>query len=374
MTPASELTGSPPRSWAVLLLFRAQQSSVVLVSYSFGLFFPSIRQDLGVSPLEAGLLQGVWWAAWALLSLPLGAWFSRSRPVPLVLAALLLGVPFLFVQALAVNFWMLLLGRLFFVTAHVMTTAARALLLHQWMSPRHYATVQSLGLSQHAVILALTISLSPLLIEGLGSWRTVYFIMGGLFTAQIGAWLAVARDGKAPEAPSPPTQVAPAESPWRALRRYPQGWLVASMMLCLSATWLGIYTFLPTLWAEERDVPLTLGGPLLGFPYYALIPAGFLGGVLAARLPSRKLLLAGPALFNVIFALGIVLSAQPPVLMVMLMGLGLVWAATPVIEVLPFEFPGITSREAAVIIALMGGPSRGSGSGWGPCWWEWWPR
>ncbi len=352
MTPASELTRTPPRSWAVLLLFRAQQSSAVLVSYTFGLFLPFIREDLDISPLEAGLLQGVWWAAWALLSLPFGAWLSRFRPVRLVLASLLLGLPFLFLQALSINFWMLLLGRMFFISAHVLNTPARALLLHQWVAPRHYAAVQALGLSQHSVILAIAISMSPLLIEGLGSWRVLYLIMGGLFALQIGAWFIVAKDHKA-QLPPPPGRALPAESPLRALRQYPQGWLVAAMMLCLSATWTGMVTFLPTLWVEERGVPLTLGGPLLGFLYYGLIPTGFVGGTLAARLPSRKLLLAAPALFNMIFALAITLSQQPALLMALITGLGLVWVATPAIEVLPFEFPDITSQQAAVVIGLI---------------------
>ena len=336
----------------MLLLFRAQQSSVILVSYTFGLFLPFIREDLSITPLQAGLLQGVWWVASASLSLPFGAWFSRFRPVLLVLASLLLGLPFLFLQALAGSFWMLFLARLFFISTHVVGTPARALLLHQWCAPRHYALVQSVGLSQHSVMLAIAVSMSPLLIEGLGSWRTVYLIMGGLFALQVLAWRLVARDDKA-MLPPQPDEDGPAESPMAALRQYPQGWLLAVVMLFLSATWTGMVTFLPTLWVEERDVPLTLGGPLLGFLYYGLIPSGFLGGVLVAKLRSRKLLLAVPALLNVVFALAITLAEQPPLLMLLITGLGLVWVATPAIQVLPFEFPGVSPRQVAVLTALI---------------------
>ena len=336
----------------MLLLFRAQQSSVILVSYTFGLFLPFIREDLNITPLQAGLLQGVWWVASASLSLPFGAWFSRFRPVPLVLVSLLLGLPFLFLQALAVSFWTLLLARLFFISTHMVGTPARALLLHQWCAPQHYALVQSVGLSQHSVMLAIAVSMSPLLIEGLGSWRTVYLIMAGLFALQVVVWRLAARDDKAMLPPQPEDE-APAESPMTALREYPQGWLLAVVMLFLSATWTGMVTFLPTLWVEERDVPLTLGGPLLGFLYYGLIPSGFLGGVLASRLKSRKALLAVPALLNVVFALAITLAESPPLLMVLITGLGLVWVATPAIQVLPFEFPGVTPRQVAVLTALI---------------------
>ena len=82
---AAGLTQTPARGWLVVLLSRLQGSSVVLISYSFGIFLPFIRQDLQLSPLEAGLLQSAWWVTSAVLALPCSVWFSRFRPVPLVL-------------------------------------------------------------------------------------------------------------------------------------------------------------------------------------------------------------------------------------------------------------------------------------------------
>ena len=344
---------TPPRGWAVILLFRAQQSSVILVSYTFGLFLPFIREDLGITPLQAGLLQGVWWMTAAGLSLPFGAWFSRFRPVPLALVSLVLGAPFLFVQALAPGFWLLLLGRFCFILFHTVNTPARALMLRQWCAPHQYALVQSVGLSQHSVILALAVSLSPWLIEGLGSWRIAYAALGVIFLAQIVAWLLVAREKHAPPPPPSPSDGEEMQSPWLALRRFPQGWLIAVVMLFLSATWTGMVTFLPTLWVEERNVALSLGGPLLGFLYYGLIPSGFLGGWLLTKLHSRKALLVVPALLNAVFGVVITLSEAPPMLMVFISGLGLVWIATPAIQVLPFEFPGVLPREVAVLTGLI---------------------
>ena len=346
------LERTPPRGWAVLLLFRAQQSSVILVSYTFGLFLPFIREDLGITPLQAGLLQGVWWITAAGLSLPFGAWFSRFKPVPLSLVSLVLAVPFLFVQALAPGFWALLLARFCFILSHTVNTPARALLLRQWCAPRQYALVQSFGLSQHSVILALAVSLSPLLIESLGSWRIAYAALGGFFAVQILAWMLVAREKYAPPPPSA-TEDDGEQSPWAALRRFPQGWLLAVVMLFLSATWTGMVTFLPTLWVEERNVALTLGGPLLGFLYYGLIPSGFLGGWLLMKMHSRKALLVVPALLNAIFGVVITLSEAPALLMVFITGLGLVWVATPAMQVLPFEFPSVLPREVAVLTGLI---------------------
>jgi predicted MFS family arabinose efflux permease len=351
--PLGEVTRTPARGWAVLLLFRAQHSSVILISYTFGLFLPFIRDDLDISTLEAGLLQGVWWLTAATVSLPSGAWFSRFRPVPLVLVSLILGLPFLFMQALATGFAFLLLARFFFVICYVMATPARTLLLQQWAAPRQYAQINSVGLSQHSVILALAVSTSALLITVLGSWRTAYLLIGGLLLAQALAWVLVAQERKAPVHNFQSQLNQQEGTPLRALVLYPQGWIIAAMMFFLSATWTAMVTFLPTLWLEERGVSLTLGGPLLGFLYYGLIPSGLFGGFLAHKVPNRKLLLGIPALFNVLFGVAITVTPNPILLMFLITGLGLVWVATPTIHVLPFEFPGIRPREVAVISSLV---------------------
>src|SRR4029453_6901807 len=116
---AGGLTRTPIRGWIVVLLSRLQASSVILTSYTFGVFLPFISQDLHLSPLEAGLLQSAWWVTSALLALPCSVWFSRCRPVPLVLASLLLGLPFLVLQGLAQTFLALFLARCCFVLCHV---------------------------------------------------------------------------------------------------------------------------------------------------------------------------------------------------------------------------------------------------------------
>ena len=344
---------TPARGWAVLLLFRAHGSSVVLISYTFGLFLPFIRTELDISPLEAGLLQGVWWVTAALVSLPAGAWFSRFRPVALVLVSMVLSLPFLILQALASGFPLLFAARFFFVLCHVITAPARTLLLQQWAVPRQFAQINSVGLSQHSVILALAVSTSALLITVVGSWRTAYWIMAGLFMFQIIAWAMIAREGRslAPDLGSRLRQQT--GTPLKAIAAYPQAWVLAAMMFFLSATWTAIVTFLPSLWLDERGIAPTLGGPLLGFLYYGLIPSALFGGLLARKVRNRKLLLVVPALLNMVFGLAIILNSQPVVLMLLITGLGMVWVATPAINVLPFEFPGIQPREVAVISSLV---------------------
>ena len=74
---------------------------------------------------------------------------------------------------------------------------------------------------------------------------------------------------------------------------------------------------------------------------------------MARKVTNRKLLLLTPAALNVLFGLAITVTPNPILLMLLISGLGIVWVATPAINVLPFEFPGITPREVAVISSLI---------------------
>ena len=336
-----------------MLLFRFQESSIVLNSFTFGLFVPFITEDLHLSPLEAGLLQGVWWVTSALLTLPFGTWFSRFRPVPLVLASLVLGLPFIFLQGAALNFLMLFFARFFLVMFHVINAPARSMMLQQWAARRQYALLNAVGLCQHSILLATAVSTSTLLIAAVGSWRLAYLVLGGFILLQTIVWTVVAREQYAPVKDLQTALREQMENPLRAIRSYPQVWLLGITMFALGATWTAVVTFMPTFMLEERGIPLALGGPVLGFLYYALIPSALVGGYLSRKLQNPKLLLWIPALLNMLFGLGVALAPHPVAIMAFIAGIGMVWMFSPALQVLPFEFPGIRPREVAVITSLV---------------------
>jgi cyanate permease len=337
----------------VALLSRLQQSSFALLSYSFGVFFPFIRDDLSLTLWQAGVLQGVWWVSASTLALPCGIWFSRYRPVPLISVSLLLSLPFIFLQCFANSFGVFLLARFGIVVSFVLATPARPLIMQQWVAPPQYALVQSVGLSLHSSLLAIAISSSVFLITRAGSWRYGYLALGCFFVLHSLLWVAVARD-----------KIAPVKGLQRALQsyqaplikvlwKYPQGWLIGIMMFAMSATWTGIVTFLPTLLLERHGMALAVSGPILGCLYYVLIPSSPLGGWLSKTVTNRRYLLLVPAILNVMFGLAITVTASLWGLILLLSGLGSLWIVSSVLEVLPFEFPGIQPREVAVIASLI---------------------
>ncbi len=356
MTSASLSEGiedTQPRGWATLLLHHLQISSLRLSSFVLGIFLPFISDDLGLTPLQAGLLQGVWWITAAVAVLPFGIWLSRFRPVPMNLVSLLLVTPFLFAQGLAFNFLTLFFARFFAALFHMIGLAARPMLFQQWAARRQYTLINAVGLSQHSLLLAIAISTGAMLITALGSWRLAYFIQGAFLTCQMIAWIVVARESRAPTQEMEQALDNARRAPLSALRKYPQGWLVGMVMFSLSATWTAIVTFLPTLLVEDRNIPLTVGGPLLGFLYYGLIPGALFGSYVNRKATNRRMLLTVPATLNVLLALGIALTHDLVPLAALIAGMGLVWVAVPALEMLPFEFEDIAPREVAAMSALV---------------------
>ena len=348
-----DIQSTSPRGWIVLLLCHLQLSSLRLSSFVLGVFLPFITQDLALSPLQAGLLQGVWWITAAVAVLPFGVWFSRFRPVAVTRLSIWVVAPLLLLQGLANGFLMLFVARFLAVLFHSLTIAVRPLLFHQWAARRQYALINAVGLSQHSLLLAIAVSTGALLIVALGSWRGAYYLQAGFVAIQAVVFMLAARESKAPVQDMSDALANQPTSPLAALRKYRQGWLVAIVMFSLASVWTGIVTFLPTLLLGDRGIEITVGGPLLGFLYYGLIPGALAGGWVNRKLSNRRALLAVPALLNVLLALAIVLTADALLLALAITALGLVWVAVPAMEMLPFEFEDITPREVAAVSALI---------------------
>ena len=366
-TPADSANRTSPRGWTVLLLNRLHYSTVVLASFGFGLFLPFLQEDLGLSYLQIGLLQAVAWGTSAVCLVPFSVLLARFNPNYRVLVGLALMTPFLFTQGLATGFWTLLGSRFLMVLTQAGMTPARPLLLRWWVAPRQYSTVTAVGLSLHSTFMAAALTFSPLIIVVLNSWRLAYFLQAGLLGGHLLVWAALT--WKAPrsleETPAAITRVestqtdAGGEQDQReaslvgALLRYPHAWLLGVVMLCLSASWTTVLTFLPIILETERGVAISAGSILFGFLYYVLVPGGMLGSWIFNHITNRRVMVILPALLNLLSTLGALLAGNEFMAAVSLTGMGLAWAFVPAMEILPFEFKDIRTREVSVIAGLV---------------------
>ena len=355
------------RGWTVLLLNRLHYSTVVLASFGFGLFLPFLQEDLGLSYLQIGLLQAVAWGTSAVCLVPFSVLLARFNPNYRVLVGLALMTPCLFTQGLAGGFWTLLASRFFMVLTQAGMTPARPLLLRWWVVPRQYSNVTAVGLSLHSTFMAAALTFSPVIIVILNSWRLAYFLQAGLMGCHFMIWAVLT--WKSPrsieESASSTTRDDPSRSNERdesnvrtpslaaALVRYPHAWLLGIVMLCLSASWTTVLTFLPIILETDRGVSISAGSILFGFLYYVLIPGGSLGSWFFNHITNRRVMVMLPALLNVVATVGALLAGNEWAVAIALSGMGLAWAFVPAMEILPFEFPDIRTREVSVIAGLV---------------------
>lgn len=341
---------------------------MVLSSYGLGLFLPFVQADLDLSYLEIGILQAVWWGTPAVLLVPFSLLFARFNPNRRVLVALALMVPCLFSQGLAVGFWTLLASRFLTVLVHASMAPARPLLLRWWAAPRQYSTVTSLGLSMHSTFMAAALTFGPIIIVVLDSWRLAYFVQGALMAGHLLVWAALTWGAREPAQGPEDVGAAPlrhdtvesaaAESNIRpplvrSLISYPHAWLLGVVMLWLSASWTTILTFLPTILEQHRGIAITSGSVLFGFLYYVLIPGALAGSWIFNHITNRRLLVLLPAALNLVATVVAVLAGNVVIAALALTGLGIAWVFVPAMEILPFEFRNVRTREVSVLSGLV---------------------
>ena len=342
----------------------------MLSSYGLGLFLPFVQADLDLSYLEIGVLQAVWWGTPAVLLVPFSLLFARFNPNRRVLTALALMVPCLFSQGLAIGFWTLLASRFLTVLVHSSMAPARPLLLRWWAAPRQYSQVTSIGLSMHSTFMAAALTFGPIIIVGLDSWRLAYFVQGALMAGHLLVWAALTWGAREPaQGPEdavaaasdsdPLTPVDPAEEinerpPLiRSLISYPHAWLLGVVMLWLSASWTTILTFLPTILEQHRGIGTTSGSLLFGFLYYVLIPGALVGSWVFNHITNRRLMALLPAALNLLATVAAVLAGNVVIAALALTGMGIAWVFVPAMEILPFEFRNIRTREVSVLSGLV---------------------
>lgn len=336
---------TPLRGWAIFVLFQQMGSFATLVSFTFGLMLPSIREDVGLSDTQAGALAAVAWAVSAACAVPFAAYFSRFNPVRLVGVMAALVAICVALQSLAASFLMLFIIRFASVLLQASQAPARPILIQQWISLRHIATANGLSFAFHSIIQAVALSTLAIVIGWLGGWRETYIALGGAMGLFVVLWMIVARER--PDA-GPPARRQPQPSMLIVLR-YKPVLILAGAQMAPAAMWTALLAFLPTYLEEDRGISLGLAGLSVGLLYWGAATSGFLAGYLDRRIPSRKALIAGPAALFLIGGFGVLLISNSYIVAIFAFFLGIGWIMQPIISTLPYHLPGIKPRELAVV-------------------------
>ena len=320
-------------AWAVYFGFG-------VVSASLAALITPIRQDLGLSYGEVGIVLGAWQLGYIAVAYPAGLFVDRvGIRRSLALGALLVAAS-AYGRALADGFPTLFVAVLLFGFGGPIISIGLPKVIASWFAGRPRAVaagIYTTGSSSGGVVtLAAT---NSLVLPAVGSWQATCVAYGTLTATIALAWWLLARE--------PPREAATGphggrSGGWQTVLRARAVWLVVIVGFTGFMLGHGFRNWLPQILESKGMSPAEAG-------YLAALPglSGILGSILIARLATRvgrkpvvaALLtiiaatlvatgaLAGPVLIPILAIQGFCAGAVPPLLLSMLMDLREVGAA-----------------------------------------------
>ena len=342
-------TKSPPYRWVVITLWMTGHVWSYVLLGSLGFLLPSIRADLGLSPIKEGFLGAAPQVANILLAIPFGLLLTRFRPKLLSSVSFFAAAALIFFQGWAPYFLLLLLGRVLYGAATTAREPARVLLIRQWIPPNEIVIANSLANVLWGIV-GLGFVATPLILELLdNSWRNTIHVFGVVSLLLAIAWQIFGKERITSEDEA--QYANPGPSSLRVIFRYKEIWLLAVGMVGVGFNYSSFSTFWPSFRLDEYDMSLTASATVMAVGGACSSVSGLGVGVLVSRVGRKK---------QVLLLAGILLAATTPlllwvgsypVLVIVFIAQSLGWGFFPVLMTIPYELPGIKPREVAVVTA-----------------------
>jgi len=361
--PPAEAMGRLPSRVFNVVLIALNQSTQALILSGLALFLPLIRQDLGLSFAESGLLAAVNIAAYAIVQLPAGVLADRMTPKRQFLIALIGVSVFTATFALVTEFWLLVVNLVVLgVFRSLMFPAGVRLMTSQFPTNRR-ATAMGIylagGFSSNIVLAAL----GPILVGSIG-WRGMFIVFAGYGLCLIALqWFAGA------PGPERPVVTASRRADLRLVFGSGVLWLCCWIQFCRFAIANGVSYWLPSFMVEDRGIDLALVGVVVAVGALVTALANGFGGLVSdvLRRPAHVVLVA-------VLVLGATIALLPSAQSVWLI-LALVVLQSAFVQVyfgplmeIPVLFlgPGTTGLSSAIAngFANLGGLASALTMGW----------
>ncbi len=318
---------------------------------SIGLLLPSIRDDLGLSPFEEGLLGSIPRIANFVIAMPLSWLLSGFRPKLVTSFSLFAVAGFALFQGWSPTFALLLLGRFLYSLVSVAREPARALLIRQWVPVHEIVIVNGLGSAVWGLT-AVGFLITPVILNLMdGSWRGTYVVFSITCLVFAVLWQLLGRERITPEYEADVrSQVA---NPMATLFKYKDLAIGGLGMMGAGIGFSAFAVFWPSFMLDFHDVSVGTTSIMLAISGFVSSMGGIGIGVVASKTGRKKevLMVAGVAATVSGVAMLFTASFSTLVLLSLLNGLGS--AFIPIVFTIPFELPGIKPREIAVTLTFM---------------------
>ncbi|HWK20274.1 MAG TPA: MFS transporter [Microbacteriaceae bacterium] len=360
---AGEATGHLPSRVFNVVLIALNQSTQALILSGLALFLPIIRQDLGLTFAQSGVLAAVNIAAYAVVQLPAGYLADRMTPKRQFLIALIGVSVFTATFALATEFWLLLVNLIVLgVFRSLMFPAGVRLMTSQFATNRR-ATAMGIylagGFSSNIALAAL----GPVLVQFIG-WRGMFIVFAAYGLVLIALqWFAGA------PGPAKPESRPSGKADLRLVFGSGVLWLCCWIQFCRFAIASGVSYWLPSFMVEDRGIDLGLVGVVVAVGALITALANGFGGLVSdvLRRPAQVVLVSVLVLGGTIALLP---SAESVWLILALVTLQSAFVQVyfgPLLEIpVLFLGPGTTGLSSAIAngFANLGGLAAALTMGW----------
>ena len=309
---------------------------------------PLIIEDYSIGRATAGLMVTLAMLLSAGFGLPGGvviAWMGLRRAF---MAGWLL-VSLLVLSTIAPNFATMLVLRVAFGLGVVLLYTSTGPLLMQWFKPREILIMNGLNTAVMSLGIALSVATAAPLSSVVG-WAGALSLFGAVGVVGALAWIVLGRPVRNVSRLVP---IVSRRELWAVISNRAVLLLVAADTGALFQ-YTALTSWLPSFYHEARSLSLNQAGIITGLLPFVGIFAVLVGGLVPARLGSKKMfflvsgvlvLLGGPGAFLFDNLAGIYLS-------VIVVGIGS-WLYVPILLSLPMELPGMTPEKVAIVWGFM---------------------
>ena len=342
---------SPTYGWIVILTWMAIHMWGYLVMETLGLFLPSMREELDLTPVREGLLGGAPQFTVLILSIPFGLWLSRFSPKLVTLASITGAILVIFMQAWAPVYGFLLLARALYGLSITIREPARTLLLRMWIKPRQIL-IANASIELLWGIGAAFFLLVPVILKALDDdWRRTMQVLGFVTIAIAVVWLVIGRERPLPDAETETESKEPVSI--RRTLRYRELWLLGFGLVGVEMTFASYLTFWPSHMQDTYGINIQTSALIWAIGGMVAGPSGLGINLMINRTGKRRMALRIGGILISVTTVALLYSGSFPVLVAISLLHGLSFTFFPVIFTIPFQLKGIRTREIAVAMGFL---------------------
>ena len=345
-------TEAGPYRLVVITSWMFSHATAWAIASGIGILLPSISSEFQLSYTQQGLISSV--PIWAniALAIPLSIWTTSYRPNILTTVTLALGTLFVFLQASASTFIILLASRLAFGLTMAAREPARVRLMQQWFPPREFLLVNGVTAGILCFVYSAILVATPLFLNAFSNdWRATMYLFSGLFALLAILWAIVGHQRVTQEYQLRNTRKE--ASLLKGVLRHRELWMTGLGFLGATLPCGAFLAFYPTFMLDWYNFPLTLSGLVLALSFVVGGITSFAINRIPTDWTSRAKVLYLFGLIMPCSYIVLLLSNSLPLLLIVAVVNGITWAFFPILLTVIFHLSDLRIKEVPIAHAFM---------------------